>query len=171
AVPTSTATVAASATAAQLEAPTLVTVPPSGQNSAATPQTMADVVITEAQFQEALDVQLTGYTAIQSARVDFSPDGLHFELTALGGEAFITGQVTLSVEMNGSFLAITPVDIAVNAPEPPAAYVETVNGDLLGLILSTLDVLLNERLGSDHDLENLTLTDTQMQISLLVAQS
>lgn len=169
-VPSNTPTVmaAASATAAVLEAPVFSTLRP---NARSTPQVQADVIITEAQFQEALDAQIAGSDAIQSARVDFLPGGIDVELTALGGEAFITGNVTLAVELTGSFIAISPVNISVNAPEPPPAYVEIVNSAFLSLILTTLDTLLNERLGTDHDLESLTLTDSQMDIRLLVPQS
>lgn len=172
--PDPTVVAAASATVGMQEAPSFATLTPvpAGVNAPVmtTPQVLADVVITEVQFQEELNAQIRAFESIQDARIDFTETGINVELTALGGQAFITGNVFLSMEMSSSFLAITPVDIAVNAPEPPAAFVETVNGDFLNAILATLDTVLTQRLGADHDLQQVILTSTQIEIHLLVPQ-
>jgi hypothetical protein len=169
-----TIVVAATATIGVQEAPRIATLTavPAGVNAPVmtTPQVLADVVITETQFQDELDSQIEAFDSIQSARIDFLETGISVELTALGGDAFITGNVFLAMEMNGNFLAISPVEIAVNAPEPPASFVETVNGDFLTTVLATLETVLTQRVGPDHDLQRVVLTPTQMEINLLVPQ-
>ena len=176
--PTETETLIPSATAipatSTVGAPRIVTLTsvPAGQNAPAnaTPQVMADLTISEEQFQGELDTQMVNYPSIQTARIDFVEGGISVELTALGGDAFITGNVFLSMALSGDFITIVPEDIAVNAPEPPPVYVETVNDDFLRLILDTLDALLSQRLGTEHNLQRLVITPRQMEINLLVPQ-
>lgn len=145
------------------------TLTPDPQGAASgTPLLMADVVITQGEFQRAVDAALGGRRSIQAASVDFVPDGIEVELTALGGVAYITGRVKLLIQVTGSFAAITVDDIQINAPEPPEAYLEIVNGEFFALMIQVLDSLLRERVGDDHDLENILLNDEAMQIFLLV---
>ncbi len=162
----------ATSTAAILEAPVFSTLTPGGNLPAgSTPQVIADLIITEGQFQEEVNAQMGAYPSIQRSRADFVPGGINVELTALGGEALITGNVFLSIEMTGLGAAqITIGDITVNAPEPPEAYMETVNGDFFTLMVSVLDAILTQRLGEEHNLENIIVTDTAMEVSLLVPQ-
>jgi hypothetical protein len=96
--------------------------------------------------------------------------GINVELTALGGQAFITGNVFVAIEVTGSFATISIGDITVNAPEPPEAYIETVTGDFFTLMVSVLDTILTQRLGEESNLENIVLTDDAMEISLLVPE-
>jgi hypothetical protein len=131
---------------------------------------MADVVITEQQFQDELNVQLDGIESIQRARVDFIPTGIAVELTATGGQAFITGNVIVSIQLTGSFATISLADIIVNAPEPPEAYVQTITTDFFPAMIGTLDAILARRLGEEHNLQNLVMTDTTMELFLLVPQ-
>ena len=159
----------ATGTAAALEAPRFATVTPGGDvPPGATPQVVADVVITESQFQEEIDAQIDSYPAVQRARADFVPGGINVELTALGGQAYITGNVFVSIELTGSFATISIGEITVNAPEPPEAYVDTVTGDFFALMVSVLDSILTQRLGEEHNLENIVVTETAMEITLLV---
>jgi hypothetical protein len=161
----------ATGTAAVQEAVRFSTVTPGGEAQAnATPQMVADLTITEAQFQEEVNVQIDSYPAIEQARVDFVPGGINVELTALGGQAFITGNVFVAIEVTGSFATISIGDITVNAPEPPEAYIETVTGDFFTLMVSVLDTILTQRLGEESNLENIVLTDVAMEITLLVPE-
>jgi len=161
----------ATGTAAVLEAPRFSTLTPGGNTQPdATPQVIADVTITEAQFQEEVNAQIGNYPSVQRARIDFVPGGINVELTASGGQALITGNVFVSVELTGSFATISIGEITVNAPEPPEAYVETVTGDFFALMVSALDSILTQRVGEENDLENIVMTDTAMEISLLVPQ-
>jgi hypothetical protein len=150
---------------------TLTPVPQGGnQPIRTTPVVMADVVITQGDFQRAVDLALEGNDTIQGAEIDFVPDGIDVELTALGGVAYISGRVKVLIQTSGSFAAITIGDIQVNAAEPPEAYLEVVNGEFFGLILQVFDSLLTERVGEGHDLENVVLNDEAMEIFLLVPE-
>lgn len=160
---------AATSTAAAQEAPRFYTLTPSGNETSS--QLMADVVITEAQFQQELNKQIASIAAIQSARVDFVPEGIQVELTALGGAAYITGRVIVDIQVAGSFVTISIGDILVNAPEPPEAYVQVVGGEFLSAMIRTLDGILVQRLGEQHNLQNLVMTNTSMELFLLVPQS
>lgn len=168
-----TAQAAGTATARVVEAPRLSspTPNPSGAVVAGgTPQLVADLVITEGQFQEEVDLAVAGIESIQSAVIDFVPDGINVELTALGGQAFITGRVFVSIELVGGFIAVIPGEITVNALEPPEAYVEVVDGEFFSMMIDVLDKILTLRLGEEHDLENIVMTDTDMAVTLLVPE-
>ncbi len=136
-----------------------------------TPVVLADVVITEDDFQREMDRAIVGVDSIQFARVSFVPEGLDVELTALGGMAFVTGSVRVLIEVSGSFATITIDSVTVNAAEPSEAYLEVVNGDFFSLLLEVFDTLLTERVGENHDLENIVLNNEAMQIFLLVPAS
>lgn len=161
------------ATEAVLEQPRFFTLTPApaGTLPPATPQQLADVVITQSQFQEALNERLTAYPSIQRAVADFVPDGIRVELTALGGEAFITGQVTVSVLLTGDFATISLGEILTNAPEPPEAYVNVVSGDFLLAMIETLDSILRARLGPEQDLNTITVDEDAIRLTLLVPRS
>jgi hypothetical protein len=163
------------ATAAVEEAPVLATLTPRPQQAAVVatdvPQVLADVVITERQFQEEINRQIAGSASIQSADIDFVPEGINVDLTAQGGQAFITGEVLISVVLTGTFATITIGDIRVNAPEVPEAYVEVVQTDFFFKVIDALDAILTERLGEDQNLESIVMTDREMQIELLVPES
>lgn len=159
----------ATSTAIVQEAPRLSTLTPSANGES--DQVVADVVITEAQFQEELDQQIADKSSIQSARVDFVPEGILVELTALGGQAFITGRVIVDIQIAGTFATISIGDIQVNAPEPPEAYVQVVGTDFFSAMLATLDSILAERLGEEHNLQDLVMTNTAMELYLLVPES
>lgn len=155
-------------TIATHEPPRFYTLTPSGNNQPA--QLMADVVINESQFQDELDRQIAQISAIQTARVDFVPEGIQVELTALGGPAFITGRVMVDIQVAGSFVTISIGDIQVNAPEPPEAYVLVVSTEFFGAMIATLDSILTGRLGEEHNLQGLVMTNTSMELYLLVPQ-
>ncbi len=139
------------------------TLPPPG-----TPQQLADVVITRQAFQEVVNTKIADYSTMQQAHISFEPGGIRVQLTALGGQAFITGEVFISVQVSGGVAAISPTEITVNAAEPPDAYVEVVNGDFFLMMVDALDTMLKERLGSEQDLENIVISGDNMLITLLV---
>lgn len=166
-----TGAAAGTATQGVLEQPTFATftpAPPGTLPPPGTPQQVADVIITEQQFQEEVNQQISAYPTLQRAVVDFAPDGIHTQLTALGGQAFITGDVLLSILVSNGVAAISPTQITVNAPEPPEAYVEAVNGDFFIMMVNVLDTILKQRLGLQQDLENIVMTESTMEVTLLV---
>lgn len=171
--PTVEPTLAAIGTATEsvLAAATFATFTPAPDGTlVGTPAQLASVRITEPQFQKEIDARLPNYPSIQSAIVSFVPSGISIQLTALGGQAFITGNVFLSVQVSGGLAAITPSEITVNAPEPPEGYVEVVNGDFFLMMVDILDTILKTRLGPDQKLANIVMNDNEMLLTLLVPQ-
>ncbi len=168
--PTSAAV--ASATAAVLEAPRFSTLTPAPGVTPipGTPQRAADVTITEGQFQEEVNLRLPNIPAIQSAKVNFVADGISVDLTALGGDAYVTGKVLVSILLTGDFATITIGDIQVNAPEAPQAYLDLVTGDFFLMMLDSLDSILKQRLGPDQKLKNIVVTENAIEVTLLVPE-
>ncbi|MBZ0279064.1 MAG: hypothetical protein K8I60_23160, partial [Anaerolineae bacterium] len=163
--------VQSSATAAIQEAPrfsTFTPAPPGSTPVPGTPQQIADVIVTERQFQEEVNLKIRDISSIELAQVDFVPGGIDVELTALGGEAFITGHVFISIVMTGSFAAITIGDITMDGIEPPEGYIQVVTTDFFFMMVDVLDTILKQRLGDQQDLENIVITDETMEITLLV---
>ncbi len=172
--PTIQPTLAAIGTATQavLEAPRFSTFTPApdGAVPTGTPRQLADVMITEAQFQEEVDLRVAALASIDRAIVDFVPGGIQVELTALGGEALTTGIVLVTVQLTGTFATISIGDIRMNAPEPPEAYVQVVSGDFFVMMLDSLDSILKQRLGPDQQLRAIAVTDSAIEVTLLVPQ-
>jgi hypothetical protein len=170
--PTSAAV--ATGTAAVFEAPrfsTLTPAPGGSQNQpTGTPLVAADIVITEPQFQEEVSNQILSIPSIQAARINFVPGGISVDLTALGGEAYITGRVLVTIELTGDFATIGIGDIQVNAPEPPPAYLETVNGDFFLMMLNVLDTIIIQRLGPEQNLKDIVVTEDAILVTLIVPQ-
>jgi hypothetical protein len=135
-----------------------------------TPQRAADVTITEGQFQEEVNLRLPNIPAIQSAKVNFVADGISVDLTALGGDAYVTGVVVVSILLTGDFATITISDIQVNAPEAPDAYLDLVTGDFFLMMLDSLDSILKQRLGPDQKLKNIVVTESAIEVTLLVPE-
>lgn len=163
----------ASATMAVQEIPrfSTFTPAPSGSQLPGTPAMLADVVITEQQFQEEVNRRIASNPAIERALVNFVPDGIEVELTALGGEAFITGNVLLTIQLSGDLATIAIGDIRVNAPQPPEGYVQLVSGDFFLMMVDVLDSILKQRLGPEQKLRYIAVTDSTIEVTLLVPQA
>lgn len=169
-IPPATAN-AATATEAALRIPRFATFTPGpGAPPPGTPALLADVVITERQFQEVVNARLPAIPSIAGAILDFVPGGINVELTAQGGAALTTGRVFVSVQLTGEFATIAIGSIQVNAPEPPEAYLEVVNGAFFVMMVETLDAILKERLGPDQKLRDIRVTDAAIEATLLVSQ-
>jgi hypothetical protein len=158
------------ATEAALRAPRFSTLTPApgAPTVTGTPLVAAAVVINQRQFQEQVNERVKAISSIQSALVDFVPGGIDVQLTALGGEAYITGKVSLAVQLTGDFATITIRDIQVNAPEPPEAYVQVVNVDFFPMMFNVLDSIVKERLGPQQKLKSIAVTDNTIELTLLV---
>lgn len=150
---------------------TLTPVPP-GDNAPlrTTPQVMADLVIAEREFQIALNAALESLAEIQSADINFVAEGIDVTLTALGGQAFITGNVVIAINVSGTFATFSLASIEVNAQEAPEAYEEVVASKLFPAVIETLDTMLTERLGAGHDLENIIMAAGEMRVFLLIPE-
>jgi hypothetical protein len=145
----------------------------SGISTPVTPVLAADVVIEESQFQRQLNIEIGAVPAIEAAGVDFQADdqnGIQVRLTASGGEALVSGDVFFSFGVFNGIAQIEVSDITVGSGDPPEAYVSVALEELYPLVIETLDVLLAQSLGPNHDLETIEFTDTAMAIMLLVPQ-
>ncbi|MBC7871459.1 MAG: hypothetical protein H7Y09_11525 [Chitinophagaceae bacterium] len=165
---------AASATAAIVEAPRFSTLTPLPSGAIAptgAPQVAADVLITQQQFQEELDLAIGDDPAIDSAFLTFDSGenpGIRINLVAYGGEALTNGSVFVAFQLSGDFVAIRVTDISVGSGEPPQRYIDVVNDILYAAVINAFDRILTQRLGETHDLQSLTMTERGMEIMLLV---
>jgi hypothetical protein len=172
------------ATAAIIEAPTLATLTPipdgaqvtARPTSTGTPLVAADVIITEQQFQEQLELLLADNNDVDSVHVDFQPTGIYVTLTASGGQAFSSGTVEFGLQIvegerfnNVLVMSVENIVMQGGGDDIPQAFFDVATGDLYISLYDSLAAILDTRLGrTDHDLENMTLTDTTMDIFLYV---
>lgn len=175
--PPPTADVAASATAAILEAPRYATFTPPAAGVTLPPTTIplmaADVVITEDQFQEEVDLLIAQNPLIDRASVTFAggqQPGIRVNMIAYGGEALTNGTVFVSFQLSGGFVLIAVTEVSVGSGEPPQQYVDLATNDLRLLVVEAFDRILTERLGPAHDLETIAFVGDTMQIMLLVPE-
>jgi hypothetical protein len=183
--PTRNPTISANATATAriIEAPTLATltpVPPGFDGlvrptSTGTPLVAADVVITEPQFQEQLNLKLANSSGIEQTKVDFLEGGIDIEITAQGDGALVTGTVFISftiepVASYESVVRIQPGAIRMNGEAvPPEQFIEAAYGEAVPALVDAFDTILNNRLGAgNHNLENIAFTTDDMNVFLLV---
>lgn len=174
------------ATEGVLEAPvfsTFTPVPPGAigilvrPTSTGTPEVMADVVITVPQFQEEVSRMIADNPAINQADISFVADkGVVVKLTALSGDAFVTGTVTVPFNFSGgSFNNIVMiggmVDIAMqNDIEPSEDFLGHVS-DAVVIVQEAFNFILNQRLGEGkHNLEEIFITNDIIGVSLLVPE-
>lgn len=185
-----TQAVIGTATASIEEAPVLQTLTPIPEGeevavrptSTGTPEIVADVIITERQYQEEVDRLIESIDSIEEAEINFVADGIEVELRALGGEAFTVGTVRYNFSLQGderavnNFLIIQPDEIEdfemLSGEEPSDTFIDVAYGDMFQVMFEAFDFILNQRLGEgQHDLEFLTITDEQMGIVLFVPES
>jgi hypothetical protein len=167
----------ASVTAAFVEAPVFSTLTPApgdaGRLQTATPQIAADVIITEAQFLEELRVQIADYPNIESVTVAFEGGelpGVRVRMDAYGGQAITSGEVFVNFQLTGDFVTIAVTAISTGSGQPPQPYIEIATGDLYFAVIAAFDAILTQRLGEDHNLESITITEDAMLIMLLIPQ-
>lgn len=168
-----------SATAAALQAPRISTLTPIPIGADVQPPVYsipvvaADIVITEQQFQDEINLRINNIPEIQSVLIDFLPGaipGIRVRLTASGGEVFVIGDVFIGFQLTGGLVAIDVLDISVGSGDPPQAFVDVAQNSLFPLVVDTFDSILTQRLGEQHDLETITITDTTMDIMLLIPE-
>lgn len=161
----------ASATQRQREAPRFYTLTPARGGVIApttTPEVLADVTITEAQFQEEVDIAFADSTTITFASINFVTGGISTQLEASGGDASITGTVFISIQTDNGLAQIQVTDVQTNFPEPPEAYLDVVRDEFFPSMINVLTAILTQRVGAINNLETLTVTEDAMLITLLV---
>jgi hypothetical protein len=158
--------------AGEIRRATLTPVPPGGNVPIGSgSQVMADLAITEGEFQREVLQAVSTMDSVQNAEIDFVPEGIDVTLTALGGQAFVTGKVLVEIRMSGTFAAFSIAEMEVNGGEPSESFQEIATQEFFPSIVNALDTILSARLGDNHNLENIVMTDTEMRVFLLVPQS
>lgn len=164
-------------TAAFEEAPVYATFTPATSGTiriaTGTPQMVADLVINERQFQEEITRLVEERDDVESAEVDFIEEtGMAFTIIAKGSAgASSTGVLFVIVESNDGLLEIYGQPLAQEGQVLSQDFIALISGPfLVEVVVSSLDDILTQRLGGIHNLESVVITDTEMQVSLLVPQ-
>lgn len=161
-------------TAAVIEAPvysTLTPLPPGvTPRPNITPQMIADVIITEMQFQEEINLRFANNPQITLAEVDFVPGGILINLTAAAGSsAFTTANLLIEVNVSSGVAAFRGgLQLAEGQPEPSDAFIAFATSEFFLEIIDIFDQILKRRLNATPNLENIVITDQSMAITLLV---
>lgn len=140
-----------------------------------TPQVVADVLITEAQFQEEVTRLLSNSDQIESIVVAFNPRGVEMDLHAAGQAGRVLVQFLFSDNSANNFVTIRAEDVRNfvmrDEEQPSDAFVQAAYSEATPAIFDALDFILNQRLGEgNHNLEGIELTEEVMGISLLVPE-
>ena len=159
------------------EAPSFATFTPAVSGvvrlSTGTPQMVADLVINEDQFQEEITRLVNLRDDVESAKVDFIEEaGIAFQVTAIGGDgALSTGILFVVVESSNGLLEIYGQPLVEEGEVLSQEFIALVSGPfLVEVVVTSLDDILTQRLGDSHNLESVVMTDTEMQVSLLVPE-
>jgi len=165
------------ATSAVEEAPIFATFTPATSGvvriATGTPQMMADVVITERQFEEEITRLVALRDDVESVDIDFVEEsGIGFIITAKSGNGIIsTGILFIVVETNDGFATIEGFPIIEEDEVLSDEFILLITGPfLVEVVIPALDDIFQQRLGDTHNLESIVITDTEMQVSLLVPQ-
>lgn len=135
------------------------------------PVLAADVIINESEFQDALNAQLSAIPEIQTAQVDFiAGQGIDVRMTATGDSVIVTGDVSIGFQLSGGLVAISIRDVSVGSGAIPQAFAQVAQDQLFTLVVETFDSLLADKLGPEHDLEQLAFTDDTIQLMLLIPE-
>ncbi|MFQ3648365.1 MAG: hypothetical protein SNJ54_17030 [Anaerolineae bacterium] len=182
ATPNPTLVAAVSATALEAQRPVIATFTPAPPGvlarptSTGTPQVIADVVITEVQFQQEVSRLLQDKPGVDQIEIDFTPQGVRVTLSALGGQAIASGEFTVYFSMSQpgfnnllTVYADSPEAFQMVGGLPPSdAFVNVAYLEVVPAIFTAFDNILNQRLGQGrHNLDNLILTDREMLVTLL----
>lgn len=163
------------ATAAVQEAPKIATftpLPPGQPTPTGTPQAIADVIITERQFSEEINLIVSSMPQIERAIVDFTIEGVLINVTAQDeGGALTSGDLLVTMETQGGVARIQGVLLwPDDAPEPSETFLQLVTGEFFLKVVEAFDNILTQRLGETHNLETITITNSAIEIMLLVPQ-
>lgn len=173
------------ATAQVEEAPqfsTITPVPPGilgavRPTSTGAPEVVADVVITERQFQEEIDRLIAENENLNRAEINFVPGAVQIELTALSDGAFATGTFDVIFRLTSNsinnFVQIQTAGTfdMQGGLEPSEEFIQIASSDGTILVFDAFNFILNQRLGEgNHDLEFIEIGDDTMGISLFVPE-
>jgi hypothetical protein len=128
---------------------------------------VADVSITEQQFQEEVNLKLLTTQTIQSAVVDFVPGAIKVQMTTSGASP-VSGTVTIPVTLVNDLASITISDIQTDQQPPPQSYIDVATGDLFVMMVNTLDTIVKARIGPQQKLKSIAVTDSAIEVMMLV---
>ncbi|MCA0457299.1 MAG: hypothetical protein LCI00_25230 [Chloroflexi bacterium] len=173
--PTVEPTLAAISTATQaiLEAPrySTFTPEPSGGDQGVASY-VADVTISEAQFQEEIDRNILAYPSMQSAVVDFVPGAINVQMTTVDDNfATMSGTVIITVTLSGELATITISDIRTEQVNTPQSYIDVAITDTFKMMVDTLDQIVTQRVGPQQKLKAIDITDTDILVTLVVPKT
>lgn len=173
--PTVEPTLAAIGTATQaiLEAPrySTFTPEPSGGDQGVASY-VADVTISEAQFQEEVDRNLLAYPSMQSAVVDFVPGAINVQMTTVDDNfATMSGTVIITVTLSGELATITISDIRTEQVNTPQSYIDVAITDTFKMMVDTIDQIVTQRVGPQQKLKAIDITDTDILVTLVVPKT
>lgn len=158
------------ATQAILEAPRYATFTPAPAGTLPPNPNLnrvADVSITEPQFQEEIDQRLLSSTTIQSATVDFVPGAIVVSMT-ISGTVPVSGKVTIPVTLENNLASITISDITSDQQPVPQGFIDVATSDLFVMMVDTLDKIVTARIGKQQKLKSIAVTDTSIDVVMLV---
>jgi hypothetical protein len=178
--PTSAAVLTSTAVIEQRPIIATLTPPPPGSVfvPTTTPVVLADVRITEAQFQQQINDRIKDMSNVQSALVNFvaaqgdQPAGIKILLTAdAGNNVFATGTLFIPVPTSTDFIEFQgQLIVDPNAPPPSDEFIQFATGDFFVMVIQTLDGILKQRLGDQQDLQMIRMTNDALEITLLVPE-
>ncbi len=128
---------------------------------------VADVTITEEQFQEEVNLKLLSTQTIQSAVVDFVPGAIKVQMTTSGATP-ISGTVTIPVTLVNDLASITISDIQTDQQPTPQSYIDVATGDLFVMMINMLDTIVKARIGPQQKLKSIAVTDSAIEVMMLV---
>lgn len=190
--PDATNVVIGTSTAQVIEAPqfsTFTPLPPGiigavRPTSTGTPEVMADVIITQSQFQEEVNRILMGNPDVSQSELILAEEGVFVNLTATGGDAFATGRFLIRFDLStgaidgsgfNNIVIVRPVApdefVMRDGNAPSEEFITIAYGDVTEAVFEAFNDILNQRLGEgNHNLEFITLERGRMLISLLVPE-
>src|SRR5690606_11299257 len=135
-----------------------------------TPQMAADVVITERQFQEELDIALNEMPEVQNASVDFVDGGILINLTArVGASASTTAELFINVQVrNGIATLQWCVSVPESAPEPLEELMPFATHVVFLKVVGVFGRILKSRVGATQNLVRMLVSDNDVGVMLLV---
>ncbi len=133
----------------------------------------ADIVIPLASFQDELNRRLNPVPDIETAVVTFvtgDNQGMVIRMTASGGTALVTGDITIDFQLSDGLVAIIISSISIGSGDPPEVFRNLVMDTLSTEVVNAFDALIQQQLGSQHDLVDLTFTENTIEMTLFVPE-
>jgi Leucine-rich repeat (LRR) protein len=118
-----------------------------------THKVISSIAISESELFNQMQTEIANTGGdIDFALLDFVPGAINFTVRTKDGTV---GTVVVYVEDGADFGVFSVGAISVDGD-----YATTINSELIPLLISSLDELLNQKIGINHDLMEITVADT-----------